>query len=237
MSYWVGLRRDGLRVGAGFLVTRRHVVTAAHCAGGGGDLVAEFDDGFAVAAAVAEVVKGADLALLRLDGLAPTRPARLGRAAAGDQWRAPARPMSTDPRLSGQVVEPALQYECVAGEQLEVLQLRCDVELGTYRGYSGGPVESRSAVVGLLLEQYPDRQDPERFAGVLFAATTAEIFRRFECLRGPSPTEDVLADAGDVLRQGRDWLEQGLISPSALEVLQVRVARSVVDQTIGRSAP
>jgi hypothetical protein len=80
-----------------------------------------------------------------------------------------------------------MSYQLEGGKEIEALQLGCSEHLGDYAGYSGGPVERNAAsgepaLLGVLLEQYPDRGVPGRASDVLFAATITEAVRRFECL-------------------------------------------------------
>lgn len=63
--------------------------------------------------------------------------------------------------------------------------MTADQCLGDYSGYSGGPVETSApdrqpVVVGILLEQVPDRADVGRNANVLFSATIKEAMQRFD---------------------------------------------------------
>jgi hypothetical protein len=180
-------------LGAGFVLTRHYVLTASHClrslASDDEHLELSFAGGGVSPGRVRERAAGADLALI--DILKPHENAstvpHADRAGRGDTWFAPYRPSASDPYLSGDVLNEAIPFQCAAGSEIQALQLSCSQRLGDYAGYSGGPVERRvsdgnSALLGVLLEQYPDRQSAERASDVLFAATIAEALRCFNYL-------------------------------------------------------
>jgi hypothetical protein len=206
-DYWVEISRQGMRLGAGFLLTRHHVLTAFHCLRSIDSDDSQFELSFATGEVapgrLCEHSPGADLALI--DIIKPRESALIlpnaDRAGQGDMWSAPYRPSTGDPYLSGNVLNGAMTYRCEAGHEIEALQLGCSQRLGDYSGYSGGPVERNvtgqdPAVLGVLLEQYPDRQAAERASDVLFAATIAEALRRFDCLGVPHLMKVLSADNG-----------------------------------------
>lgn len=192
-DYWVEISQQGRRLGGGFILTRHHVLTAFHCLQGSDpddeNVELSFASGDVVPGQVCERAVGADLVLINIvkprdSTLALPKADRAGR---GDTWTAPYRPSTADPYLSGNVLSGAMAYRCESGIEIEALQLGCSQRLGDYSGYSGGPVERQitggdPALLGVLLEQYPDRQATERASDVLFAATIAEALRRFDCL-------------------------------------------------------
>lgn len=192
-DYWVEIRRCGTRLGAGFVLTRHYVLTASHCLrsveSDAEHLELAFAGGGVSPGRIRERAAGADLALI--DILKPHENASVlphaDRAERGDKWFAPYRPSACDPYLSGDVLNEAILFQCAAGSEIQALQLSCAQRLGDYAGYSGGPVERRvsngtSALLGVLLEQYPDRRSAERASDVLFAATIAEAVRCFNYL-------------------------------------------------------
>ncbi|WP_405849137.1 serine protease [Streptomyces niveus] len=190
-GYWVDLYQARQRLGGGFLVTRRFVLTALHCMRGlstfDEDLDVVLADGTHVRGRVCRRDKDADLALIEIAAHCVVRqpvPAA-GIARGGDRWRGPCRPAENEVELSGRIDSGAVSYLCEGGASIEALQLTADQRLGDYSGYSGGPVETltqdrRPTVVGILLEQVPDRAEAGRSANVLFAATIREAMQRFD---------------------------------------------------------
>ncbi|MEV2194638.1 serine protease [Streptomyces phaeochromogenes] len=191
-SYWVELFGCGQRLGGGFLLTRRYVVTALHCLRGLTSLDEHVDivlaDGSRLAGQVCRRDKDADLALIMIstahDVLLPIPQA--GVAHGGDDWHSPYRPAASEVHLRGQVDSGTAEYLCEGGAVIQALQLTAHQLLGDYAGYSGGPVvkgvpeEREPVIVGILLEQAPDRAEANRAANVLFAATIGEAMRRFD---------------------------------------------------------
>jgi Trypsin-like peptidase domain len=191
-DYWIEIFQQGTRLGAGFLLNQHHALTAFHCvrsAEPGQYLELSLATGEQIPGRVCEHARGADLALIDL--LKPRESTLVTPSAdiadRGDKWSAPYRPSTGDPYLSGDVLEGKITYRCEAGLHIEALQLGCSERLGDYSGYSGGPVERlvtgrEPSLLGILVEQFPDRQAPGRASDVLFAATIAEALRRFNCL-------------------------------------------------------
>lgn len=179
-------------LGAGVLLNRRFAVTALHCLKRLPSGVRRIDvqvGSVRVPGRIEEVARAVDLALIRitvpLDDSGVSIPLA-GLCRANDSWFAPYRPNNADPYLDGDVVAESIPYTCVPGGTLDAIQLECRQHLGDYSGYSGGPVERRfeehAELVGILIEQYPDRQMPGRATNTLFAAPVREAVRRFESL-------------------------------------------------------
>ena len=191
-GYWIEIFRQGTRLGGGFLLNQHHALTALHCvrnAEPGENVELSLATGEKIPGRVCEHARGADLALIDL--LKPRETAFItpsaDRAERGDKWSAPYRPSTSDPLLGGDVLAGQIKYRCEAGLEIEALQLGCSEQLGDYSGYSGGPVErqvpgQKPSLLGILVEQFPDRQAPGRASEVLFAATIGEALRRFNCL-------------------------------------------------------
>ncbi|WP_327397384.1 S1 family peptidase [Streptomyces phaeochromogenes] len=190
-GYWVELYQDRQRLGGGFLVTRRFVLTALHCLRGLNtveeDLTIVLADGTRLGGQVRRRDKDADLALIEIDpGRHVSQPVpAAGVASAGMYWRGPYKPAQNDVELTGQVDSAGVSYLCEGGALIDALQLTADQLLGDYSGYSGGPVEASGhgrgpVVAGILLEQVPDRVDAGRNTNVLFAATLKEAMQRFD---------------------------------------------------------
>lgn len=157
----------------------------------------------------------------------------------------------------------SITYRCERGSLIEALQLGCTAHLSEYSGYSGGPVQrdapgKNEAVLGMMLEQYPDRQDPERYSNVLFAATVAEVLRAFSTFEAINLVNMLNADhakhqdsstgsapigrpaSRPVLRSRTarteyllttldEWGKRGLVDPLAVPELQRDVIQRLID--------
>ncbi|MCQ4210096.1 trypsin-like peptidase domain-containing protein [Streptomyces longispororuber] len=257
-GYWVHLHLEGERLGGGFLLTRRFVLTAAHCLPGLAvdDRVGiECADGQRAQGFVRQQDKEADLALVEVTARhRVTLPMpRADVARTGERWHGPYRPADDDARLSG-VITADGRHRCTGGASIEALQLTTDQHLGDYSGYSGGPVEgvpddpgAAPAVLGILMEQTPDRADGSRAANVLVAATLGEAMRRFDhldvghlidVLRPPSLQERPAPPARfsgteALLRQLDDWGERQVIDPAQVARLKLMAVERLIDRETG----
>lgn len=190
VAYWVDVFQGARWRGAGFFVLPRIVLTARHCLPDGarqGDVVdVRCGDGKVIPGVVRLPSDQVDLALVELSH-EPDIPAALPRAdrsARDEAWSNPYRPELNFPFLSGEVDDPSVAFLGADESQVEALQLNCRQALGDYSGYSGSPVERADrtdpALLGILVEQFPDRQDPDRASEVLFAVTMLEVLQRFD---------------------------------------------------------
>jgi hypothetical protein len=203
-NYWVEIHQEGKLLGAGFLLTRCYALTAFHCVSNvkGEAVDIFFPSGETLPGRLHRLSPEADLALIDIPkaGDIATAP-HVDKPSTGDPWSDPYRPGKSHAYLSGTVTASTVEYQCASGDTIEAMQLECSQPLGSYHGYSGSPVERGapsqvSTVLGILLEQYPDSQIPQRASTVLFAATIAEIFRRFDCFDVSRLTE-LVASIGD----------------------------------------
>jgi hypothetical protein len=196
-EYWVEIYQGGTRLGAGFLLTSCYAVTAFHCLKGiavdSDTLDVLFPAGETLSGRVHRQSQESDLALIDIpksgnnSALVPLA----DRAVVGEEWRSPYRPSTRHAYLSGTISSASLAYQCEGEGTVEAMQLECIQDVGDYSGYSGSPIErsdsgpAGSTVLGVLIEQYPDQNPaynaPGRSSPVLFAATIAEILRRFDC--------------------------------------------------------
>jgi hypothetical protein len=193
-DYAVDLWQGPTALGAGFLIAPCYLLTADHCLRAlatDDDLIrAVFADGHTVDGRICQRVAAADLALVQVlqpELVPPTVPFP-DLPVPGDPWNGLYQPSYTDPQLSGQVNHASVPYDTEGGGRIEAVQLQTEQLLGDYSGYSGSPVERTTpgkelAVLGILVEQYPDRANPDRYANVLFAATIREAITRFAQFR------------------------------------------------------
>ena len=264
-DYAVDIRQGDVYLGAGFLLTRCYVLTANHCLSAlsrqDDHVTVRFESGSTLEGRVRRRVTEADLAIVEIlrPQDVPFALPNADHARRGDRWRGLHRPTTSDPNLGGLVDAYAVKYHCEGGDVVEAIQLVVEQVLGDYAGYSGGPVEkttpgSDGAVIGILLEQYPDRQDTRRSANVLFAATIHEAMSRFEYFR-TSHLHRVLegrseqrtpeaADAGvgmdveldrteTLLVRLKEWSDRGLLDPAQVVGLAGRAVKALIGRTLG----
>jgi hypothetical protein len=197
-EYWVEVSQEGRWLGAGFLLTRCHALTALHCLRDADPTLDELDikfaEGSTVPGRVYRRAPEADLALIDIEMPKSVEcPVLLqhDHASVNESWLNPYRPTLSHAFLSGNVTKGPAMFECVGGGMIEAIQLLCSQSVGDYAGYSGSPIERsdphhrRRTLLGILLEQYPEQGgnygEHQRASAVLFAATISEVFRRFDC--------------------------------------------------------
>ncbi|MFG2229265.1 hypothetical protein ACGFNX_04480 [Streptomyces sp. NPDC048723] len=146
-----------------------------------------------------------------------------------------------------------MEYQLQGGTVIEALQLTLDAPLGDHEGYSGGPVEREPspAILGIIIEQYPDRLEKNRSSSILFAAKISQVFTIFSRLDGPYqarvlhaqksngaewknlPTSPHLNSPSDVLlsikmqelyrNTAHPWQMQGLMNPEEISRPKLRI--------------
>ncbi|MET7425467.1 serine protease [Dactylosporangium sp. NPDC005555] len=174
----------GRMAGAGFCVTDRIVATAAHVVRGrtAQDVAFETAAGHAVAVERIDVDATIDVAMMWLVSSLPVV-APLAEVLPSSEWCVTARPRGNDPRLTGTVTAVDHLIDNSGGHEMSVLQLHVREDAGQYGGYSGSAVTVDGAVVGILVEQVPERGagngGPPRSANVLYAVPIAHAVRRF----------------------------------------------------------
>lgn len=269
MSPWVDVCADG-RVGAGFRISLLYVLTARHCLPsslspphGPVEVVERWGSReVRMPGRMCASADKNDLALIELEAESArpfAYPPSVDRVEGTPRWRCPYR-RAPDllVALSGRVTDAAFLHTCEAGGCVEALQLHTEEGLGSYAGYSGGPVEAETAavtdgarwpVVGLLLEQVPDRENHLRAANVLIAVTMSHALRCFPQLdvahllglllatpdtsfpERPTASETVFDTADQLLLALRRRVESGLVDPLvALDVQRDILRRELDDQ-------
>jgi NB-ARC domain len=147
--------------GAGFALDPRLVVTANHVVRDCGDKPVEYAPAGSEAVGVQRVQADADrdAAVLWLAGevgeFLPT-----STAVRGAEWRVESPPPGgNDPQLTGKVTTDRMTIQKATGQQVEVVQLEVNEQLGDFGGYSGSAVLDLlgRAVLALLVEQKPLR--------------------------------------------------------------------------------
>jgi Trypsin-like peptidase domain len=261
---WVRIYCRGENRGGGILLTSQLVVTAAHCVPGvraghpQEELCASVGHSSStVPAQLVERIDAQDLALLRLSQPIGTsvRLPWASRCRRGDGWFAPSRPTMADPELDGSVTG-TMNYEAVSGGVVHAVQLTTQAHLGNYAGYSGGPVflspEESNLIIGILIEQYPDRIDLDRASNTLFAAAIEGVLEQFHTLstayllrslfdhpatsRPQRPEPLPAAESGNWVAAERSakvvlgWLAVDVVDPEIRTVHQALVSKWVTRQ-------
>jgi hypothetical protein len=204
-------------LGSGFVITARAVITADHVVRGvdATEVVFQPSEGPAVAVERIDRDSDLDVAVLFLStdqtSWFVAAPARIGA-----EWRVTAQPVGNDPRLTGTVTDTARSVDNAAGTRVDLLQLRVDQELGSYRGYSGSAVLSAGpagGVIGVLVEQVPLRQGRGQVqaGNVLYALPLQKVLARFDLRSGLNMIPELLAGLSGLGAEYAVWIENFLV--------------------------
>jgi putative serine protease PepD len=148
----VQVERGGRRAGgSGFVIDASgHILTNSHVVGAGGDVSVVLRDGRRLPATVVGQAADTDLAVLRADLPAGTRPLTLGRSggvAVGDPVLAVGSPLGLSGTVTAGIIS-ALDREVRLGGSRRGTALQTDAPINP--GNSGGPlVNARGEVVGV----------------------------------------------------------------------------------------
>jgi hypothetical protein len=198
-DYWVTIKSGKGTCGAGFLLTRRYVLTAAHCLRN----KADEDDRVTVSrnadqaeGRVIEINHRRDVALIQILGTLgwTVLPVCIDRCIKGDRWLSPYRPATSQSELKGHVLTSPAEFRCQGGDLIEALELEVRQLIGQYRGYSGSPVERDGdddmpdgrPIVGMLIEQDLHRVRISEATNVLFAVTVQYAIDTFDAIKAPA---------------------------------------------------
>ncbi|RSM90547.1 hypothetical protein DMH04_03515 [Kibdelosporangium aridum] len=194
---------EGDRVlGSGFALTPLVAVTADHVVRDKPASALRFAD-----RNVTRIAHAADLdvAVLFLDEPVSTAfPA--ARARVGATWHVSAQPLANDPRLTGAVTDVGRSVVNQGGSPIDLLQLRVDQQLGSYKGYSGSAVLSGGGVIGVLVEQVMHRVPRGQASNVLYSVPIQEVLTRF----GLRPDADTVLGLAGMGTEYAVWIENFL---------------------------
>lgn len=213
----------GRMAGTGFCLTDRIVVTAAHVVRGrvAADVAFETAAGHPIAVERIDVDASIDIAVLWVAVSVPVV-ATLAEVLPSSEWCVTAQPRGNDPRLTGTVTAVDHLIGNSGGHEMSVLQLHVREQAGQYGGYSGSAVTVDGAVVGILVEQVPERVAGNglapRSTNVLYAVPVALAVRRFRlavpvrpATTGPPAARQLLDPANFDL----DDLKSGILAAKA----------------------
>lgn len=144
--------------------------------------------------------EGRDAAAVGLDEDVVWSPTR--SAEDGQRWWVDATGLKNDPLLTGWITKVDHQIRDSAGNEVAVMQLHVDQNLGGFAGYSGSAVRNVDGEVsGILIEQLPQRLAISRppASNVLYALPIIDVLSQ---LQNPIPVPSIgslrsAQDAGD----------------------------------------
>ncbi len=269
MAYALQIRKGNRSLGAAFLIHRHWAVTANHCVKKVDDPeeidLVSIDDAFSIRGRVEERDLPHDLAIIEVIGSTAGRTIpSFGSANEDACWRSPYRPSQKDALLKGVVENPEVSFLCVGGENVRAMQLSTTARFTDFSGYSGSPIETyekyepepkNMSVIGVLIEQHPDRGDPKNASNILWAATIGEIVRyfgpifdrSFDALLATSGekqaadsnasiatrTEEVVRGISEVYSTLDRLSQDSNLPPQALSVARAMIPKVMVESAFG----
>ncbi|MET9383678.1 hypothetical protein ABZY09_22075 [Streptomyces sp. NPDC002928] len=271
-GHWVRIAEAGVHLGAGLQVTQVYVLTALHClrdvSSEGAVLELTLSDGQALTGRVCDEDSEVDLAVIVIERASRYRlplPPPMDWPRPSVRWQGMYEPPGRVAKLSGIVSHAPIEYRSAAGGVFTGLQLTAEQDLRDFSGYSGSPVDTdpveeteERPVVGILMEQVYEHEDPNRGSNVLIAASVRYAMglfpsyfgdgrpcdgapaRRTPCPGDGDPAEPTARKAAReaevVLTALKEWEQSELISSARAEEERGHTLRQFRERALGDDA-